>query len=400
MTLRELGWTWPQWHTFRSREGFELCLDQVGPADVKAMVLLDSDAQMWASWTAREEFRSLAPRPLIEPIAQLMSGRASGTWTAAHRVVTGSTVQGGMWTQERLWEAGRADVADCQLCGARGTTHHRLYCCPCFAEARRGAPPQMQHRGEQADPGNLMWLRGLAKDPSTEWAFQPVQEQVRAVTPVPGEVLFTGDGFTDGSLRGGHRTGGQAGWAAVTCPPGETRSVTALYGPLPVALPVQRRILRAELWGLLQILVACMPPLRVHVDNATVVRGVAMGRAWCCHSSRPHADVWRRIWHYLDDIGLGTSGIVVQKCKSHQSESVIATLSAAEQAVARGNQTADEHAKLGADMTFPKRTEVRQCRPRRTASSRCSRTSPTSLSEQGARMGGRMSRLSPSRRSR
>ena len=75
-----------------------------------------------------------------------------------------------------------------------------------------------------------------------------------------------------------------------------------------------------------------------------------MGRAWCCHSSRPHADVWRRIWHYLDDIGLGTSGIVVQKCKSHQSESVIATLSAAEQAVARGSQTADEHAKLGADM--------------------------------------------------
>ena len=76
----------------------------------------------------------------------------------------------------------------------------------------------------------------------------------------------------------------------------DERPQVVLYGPLPVTLPVHRRILRAEVWALLQLLRSCVPPITVYVDNASVVRGVEAGKRWCCAAARPHADVWRKIW--------------------------------------------------------------------------------------------------------
>ena len=52
MSLPRAGWCWPRWDTFRSREGLLLDLREVCPQDVKAMVLLDVEAELWA---AREE---------------------------------------------------------------------------------------------------------------------------------------------------------------------------------------------------------------------------------------------------------------------------------------------------------------------------------------------------------
>ena len=91
---------------------------------------------------------------------------------------------------------------------------------------------------------------------------------------------------------------------------------------------VQKRILRAELWAMLQLLVACISQLVVHVDNASVVDGVARGRRWCCHSNGRTADVWRVVWHQLDDVGIREHGVRLVKCKSHQSATVLMTLSA------------------------------------------------------------------------
>lgn len=352
MVLRELGWAWPQWHTFSTRQGFQLRLSEVCPADVKAMVLLDSDAAMWASWTADPEYASLAPRPLIEPIAQFAAARTKGECNAAHRAAVNSVVQGGMWTQARLHESGAAGEAHCQLCGpgVLGTAHHRLYCCPGLRGPRLDSPQEMQHLGELASPDDLLWTRGLVADPSAGWCFRPVLEEIHyAGTQHDGGVI-SGEGFTDGSLIGKHRVGGKAGWAVAECLPGQNEARVLYFGPLPCTLPVQKRVLRAELWALLQILVVCLPPLRVHIDNATVVKGVQMGRRWCCHSGRPHADVWRRVWHYLDSIGLGPDGITVLKCKSHLSKAAVAALSADQQAVAKGNAEVDKYAKLGAEL--------------------------------------------------
>ena len=42
------------------------------------------------------------------------------------------------------------------------------------------------------------------------------------------------------------------GWAALQLNPQLKESVCSVHGSMPVALPLRRRILRAELWALLQ----------------------------------------------------------------------------------------------------------------------------------------------------
>eukprot|EP00974_Lingulodinium_polyedra_P006013 568656-Lingulodinium_polyedra.AAC.1 len=65
----------------------------------------------------------------------------------------------------------------------------------------------------------------------------------------------------------------------------------------------QLRILRGELWAVLQALRRACLPITVHTDNGTVVRGFARGERWCTASGRPHADVWRQIWFVVRDLG-------------------------------------------------------------------------------------------------
>ena len=79
--------------------------------------------------------------------------------------------------------------------------------------------------------------------------------------------------------------------AAVALADGEATVRSAVWGAMEHALPVQRRIARAELYAVLMVLRLCIPPVRVHTDCALVVRGVEAGRKWCTHSKRPHADL-------------------------------------------------------------------------------------------------------------
>ena len=111
------------------------------------------------------------------------------------------------------------------------------------------SPWTLQHRGEQADPDDLLWTRGLTVDPAAAWAFRPVDDIVAQSFSNVNDTddVITGTAFTDGSLQNKHRLGGQAGWSAVELNAEATRARIAYYGPLPVSLPVQRRILRAEL---------------------------------------------------------------------------------------------------------------------------------------------------------
>ena len=116
------------------------------------------------------------------------------------------------------------------------------------------------------------------------------------------------------------RTGFAAAQLAAVEAGGEAHALgVALYGPMEHQLPVQRRVARAELVGVREALVHCLPPIRLHVDRADVLKGVARGRAWCVHSNRPHADVWRQIWDKLADIGMGEDGAQVCKIKAHLS---------------------------------------------------------------------------------
>ena len=93
----------------------------------------------------------------------------------------------------------------------------------------------------------------------------------------------------------------QTGWAAMAVDP-EGRATTQAWGPLPVDLPTQRTIKRAELWGFLQVLrhikteaMGASEPCVTYTDHLAIVLGLRRGRAWCGNGKRGHADVWRQV---------------------------------------------------------------------------------------------------------
>lgn len=132
---------------------------------------------------------------------------------------------------------------------------------------------------------------------------------------LPQDFSFTGDVFTDGALRGGGPVRARrSGWAAVLVS-SSGHVIEGLYGTCPDAFPSS---LRAELWAVLQMLVIAIPPFTVWTDSAGVVDGWHRGRVWCCASCRPAADLWRKIWWRLDD--MGCDGIDIRKVKGHATE--------------------------------------------------------------------------------
>ena len=202
-----------------------------------------------------------------------------------------------------------------------------------------------------------LWDRGLSANPALRYPYVEQPEQVRWIAGPDSDMSFIGGVASDGSLIGSWRDLSRTGWAGAMLSPAGDRVALAIYGPLPTALPVQRRIARAELHAVLQVLRHSAPPLRLHVDCALVLNGIANGRAWCVHSSRPHADVWRRIWDVLDDIGdhargpcEGASGhsVIFFGVKAHVSARGRRDAAPATRRLLDTNTAADKYAKEGA----------------------------------------------------
>ena len=84
----------------------------------------------------------------------------------------------------------------------------------------------------------------------------------------------------------------------------------------------------------------------IWVDNKEVVDGFGRGRTWCCAAARPAADLWKRLWDLVADIG---PGIDIRKCKGHATMAdVTAGRSTAFYRV--GNDNADHFAGRGVDL--------------------------------------------------
>ena len=110
------------------------------------------------------------------------------------------------------------------------------------------------------------------------------------------------------------------------------------WGSMPASLPAHKRIQRAELWAILQALRHCSTPLTVHTDCANVLLLVLKGKRVCTAAGTKHADVWRLIWHCIEDIGLNEYGVQFAKAKAHQAEeSTIQAATPSERFVARLN---------------------------------------------------------------
>ena len=173
-----------------------------------------------------------------------------------------------------MYEAKLPGVEDnlCQVChGQVGTLYHRCCGCPGLNNlvAVSTGHKEILHMARSALHCNKpLFQNGV---PLLDKPSKPPEFVARwCGGRVCGDPIFTGNVFSDGSVRGDCGKGdGRSGWAAVRVnEQGEVEF--GVHGPCPDFFPSS---LRAELWGLLQVLRHALPPVTIWVDNAGVVDG-------------------------------------------------------------------------------------------------------------------------------
>ena len=95
LSLQRAHWAWPAWHCFLTRERLLIDLKHVCPMDVADMFHRDAEAVLWADWTMQQQYSSLAPGPLVRPLYDLVSRKASQGWTAQHANVARKVITTG-----------------------------------------------------------------------------------------------------------------------------------------------------------------------------------------------------------------------------------------------------------------------------------------------------------------
>ncbi|CAK0864356.1 unnamed protein product, partial [Prorocentrum cordatum] len=343
MSLRRARWTWPSWTVYCTKDGEMVDLTAVCPTDVGALLRADLRKVLWEQWTAQQPgMESLAPGPRLPPVVAQLAARA---FPAHAKRAARKVVLAGAWTMNRLAEVSITPTDICIGCGlAVGTPHHRFFRCPALLEVRRRAQAEWQHVAEQQED-SLLWTRGLARDPSADWAHRSVDEADFHCDVLQGtDALLSGDIVCDGSKLG-TSCWAQAGWAAMAIDAGGAPTVQ-LWGPLPCRFKEQKTVKRAEMWAFLKTLETVLPPCRIFTDHQGILDGIRRGPRWCLSWGRPRADVWRRIWHKIADVGLEPEWVM--HVKAHRSRVAISRLEGLAQQVARGNEAVDALAKRGA----------------------------------------------------
>ena len=112
---------------------------------------------------------------------------------------------------------------------------------------------------------------------------------------------------------------------------------------------MHRKIKRAELWAFYMVLLKALPPIHIYTDHLAIVQGMEKGSRWCCQAKRPHADVWRLIWHKLEDIGFPLAEVKISHVKAHRSLKDKPVMTAERKRHTAGNEAADHWAKAGAE---------------------------------------------------
>ncbi len=254
--------------------------------------------------------------PWLLPATMLLRRRLKdpGRRTAADASVA-ALVEGGWWPAARLATAGLRESPLCACGKAVGTLWHRLGECELTREERegnRGCPGWLLRKGRVSvwDP---LFSRGVPALPRIP--PPPPSRVVREL--VAGEKgdeeLAAGDVYTDGALQGRWRRIMRAGWGVVVLVPGELKVSWKMHGTCPDIYP---SILRAELTAVLNALRVAMPPLRIHVDNAEVVKGFQQGERWCLAPDRDGGDLWREVWVRMGELA-GVGVVEVVKVKAH-----------------------------------------------------------------------------------
>ncbi len=255
-------------------------------------------------------------------------------------------VEGGWWTQARLYATGVATDATCRACAKmKGTLWHRVGRCEAGEQLRaEESPPTMMKKAE-IDKWDPLYYRAVPGMPKVTMHKPPTAHQWGPGGQPTSGALATGDVFSDGSLDGVLWGATRGGWGiAVVNQSGKVE--WSLGGTCQDWHPT---VLRAELRGVLEALRRAAPPIRLHVDCQAVIDGVAQGREYCTSAKREGADLWRRIWPLIEDIGLSPGALTFVKVKAHCTLADVreGRLTLMEWA---GNAAADKAAKRGCQL--------------------------------------------------
>ena len=171
--VNELLWTWPAWHTFRSRDGLLMDVRMVCPRDVLAMALKGSKRAALEAWVAADGARAeLHPAPFLEPLVRWLRKRR---WTSG-KAAAEQAVTTGQWTQAIALERGLVSHPHCMACLAAGVVvigdaRHRMCDCEATRVLRASLAPSLQHR-MTSDGSRTQWERALVADPSARHPFR------------------------------------------------------------------------------------------------------------------------------------------------------------------------------------------------------------------------------------
>ena len=259
---------------------------------------------------------------------------------------------GGLWTQQRLVEAGYLVDSMCKLCGVCiDTIYHRLYECSAVATLRgEAAKPDFLREAIAAGPGDPLYTRGLFAHPAdrlplpteaTESVLEVHGERGWETVGSAAELGFKGEIFTDGSFRPHMLRGmGRAGWGAVMVD--DAGSVMArAYGP--VWLPLPQTAPSAE-WAAYSVVCQLLVDRGdLFLDCQSVINMLRKARASQLHHGHIHAGYVRAS---LGEVGRQHIS-AISKVRAHQDLGD-SSLSGRELALARANDSADRAAKLGA----------------------------------------------------
>ena len=239
------------------------------------------------------------PAPFLEPLLKVLK-KGGADWGWQEQCNLRSCAIGGQWPQQRLHAAGLSPHATCRLCGEGGCLWHRLYKCPAIGGWRDQYEHPVLFRAASRHPDWPLWVRGLVGDPT--FAYPPpalVPDMVWTICPPGGRLEGTIYGDGSGS-RGQYRRLRRCGWGIATI--SDRNVYTAkLHGPLP---GWQQDVPLAESFAFYMGLRLAFGRCDFVTDCRFVLDTFQAGPSHSSTGWFVYAELWRQIWHHVDDIGV------------------------------------------------------------------------------------------------
>ena len=257
----------------------------------------DQEAKQAESWRrARFVCNEAGPMPWLELARQVLRwARKRGRHKAA--AAMRALVEGAWTTPRQLWARGKREEDTCECGKQAGTLYHWLARCEKGMKQREEKCPQEVLRQGVTGLWDTLYSRGVAAKPKP---VNKVRERTWWVDDEnSGQKMARGVVYVDGSYKGMQWRAARAAWSAVHIDQDGKWKWT--YSG--VLAERHASSYRAELIAVLQVLRIAIGPIHLFCDNQDVVKGVARGRRHCTASSADRADVWRKIWRIIDEIG-------------------------------------------------------------------------------------------------